>query len=150
MACRLVGTKPLTEPMLHIWPSGTLMKYESKSIYLHSEKCIRKCRLQNVVLNVLTYHIWWQLLVRLFNVHICHIWNLARCEMRNIQLVSAGYCCYLPSCCIWEPIHTAQWKIKIHLYWYIVVGTRKTPHSRRHFQIHLIWWTWLYLYYNFN
>ena len=51
MACRLVGVKPLSEPLLeYCWLDPleqTLTKCQSEFIYFHSRKSISKCRLQN-------------------------------------------------------------------------------------------------------
>ena len=51
MACRLLGAKPLSEPMLTYSQSGhkeqNSVKYHSKLEHFHSRKCIWKCRLEN-------------------------------------------------------------------------------------------------------
>ena len=51
MACRLIGAKPLSEPMLeycYLDPyEQTSVKFESKYKTFHSWKCIWKCRLGN-------------------------------------------------------------------------------------------------------
>ena len=53
MACRLIGIKPLSEPMLeYCWfetYEQTSVKFVAKFINFHSRKCIRKCRMQNAV-----------------------------------------------------------------------------------------------------
>ena len=68
MACRPVGAKPLSEPMLeycrfHLW-ERTSVKSESKFIYFHSRKCISICGLQNVILSrpqcVNIESDWWE------------------------------------------------------------------------------------------
>ena len=51
MACRLVGAKPLSEPVLECcwldpWEQ-TPVKSQSKFVNFHSRKFIRKCRLEN-------------------------------------------------------------------------------------------------------
>ena len=48
MACRLVGAKPLSQPMLEYcqldpWEQ-TSMKFQSQFIHFYSRKCIWKCR----------------------------------------------------------------------------------------------------------
>ena len=51
MACRLLDTKPLPEPMLiycQLEPSGQLsMKIESQFLHFHSRICVWKCCLRN-------------------------------------------------------------------------------------------------------
>ena len=51
MACRLLGAKPLSKPMLGYCQLDTKeqssVKFKSKYETFHSQKCIRKYRLQN-------------------------------------------------------------------------------------------------------
>ena len=51
MACRLIGAKPLLEPMLPYClldhKEHNSVKFSSKFIYLHSWKCLWMCRLEN-------------------------------------------------------------------------------------------------------
>ena len=51
MACRLLGAKPLSEPMLtycQLEPKEYIsMKYHFKLNYFHSRKCVWTCRLRN-------------------------------------------------------------------------------------------------------
>ena len=52
MACRMLGAKPLSKPILAYCPSNTyepiLAKFEAKyNIFYSSTKCVWKCRLQN-------------------------------------------------------------------------------------------------------
>ena len=54
MACRLVGAKPLSKPMMEYcyfdpWEQ-TSMKSLSKLIHCHSRKCIWKCRLEKATI----------------------------------------------------------------------------------------------------
>ena len=53
MACCLVGTKPLSGPMLEyclLYPwEQTSVEFQSEFKHFHSRKCIWKCRLQNGV-----------------------------------------------------------------------------------------------------
>ena len=51
MACRLIGAKPLSKPMLaycQLDPKEqTSVKFQSKFNHFHSRKCVWKCRLRN-------------------------------------------------------------------------------------------------------
>ena len=47
MACRLLGPKSLSEPMLTYCQLQPSVKFESKYERFHSQKCILICRLQN-------------------------------------------------------------------------------------------------------
>ena len=56
MACRLFGTKPLSEPMLvccqlDSWEQFSI-KFESEFYHFHSRKCIQSCRLPKMAANM--------------------------------------------------------------------------------------------------
>ena len=69
MAYRLIGAKPLSEPMLTSYQSNPKEQYSvklsSKVEHFHSKKCVSNCRLQNSCHFVSTsmwkhIDVWWQ------------------------------------------------------------------------------------------